>query len=202
MRSIRWCLISMRETSAYSLNYLGNRVPTLEEKRELEFPRTSLAAWCNWTDDKHPYCSAIFWPVRLVALAMILELMKDSSSIIMVATIKLKSAAWNLCLLCWSNRFKTSSLPLLMFMWPTEIPKISLEEIPQYSITVYLDNFIGATVKNASGMLLDRISKSALHEIHIIPPLLKSPEIQEESNRYPWRNYRNWMQTGAQRRRS
>ena len=53
----------------------------------------------------------------------------------------------------------------------TNTLNISLEERPQYRIYVYLYDFIGAAVKNASVMILDRISKAALHGIQsIFPP--------------------------------
>ena len=55
-------------------------------------------------------------------------------------------------------------------MRPTETPNIILEERPQYIISAYLYEFIGAAVENTIVMLLDRISKVALHEIHSIYP--------------------------------
>ena len=53
-------------------------------------------------------------------------------------------------------------------MWPTRTPNRILEEIPKYSISVYLDDFICAAVKSTSGTPLDRISKAAWHGIHSI----------------------------------
>jgi hypothetical protein len=57
------------------------------------------------------------------------------------------------------------------YMHPAAIPKRSKKEDSMYSISVYLDDFIGAAVENVSGTLLDRVTKAALHGIHsIFPP--------------------------------
>ena len=58
-------------------------------------------------------------------------------------------------------------------MRSTETPKRSLEEIPQYRISVYPDDFISTEVENASRKLLDRISMAAFHGIQIIFPCQK-----------------------------
>ena len=55
-------------------------------------------------------------------------------------------------------------------MRPTETPNIILEERPQYIISAYLYEFIGSAVENTIVIILDRISKVALHEIHRIYP--------------------------------
>ena len=69
-------------------------------------------------------------------------------------------------------------------MRPTKITKISQEDIPHYSIPIYIDEFIGAAVKNASATLLYRISKAYSHGIHRIYYFLQSPGIQEGRTRY------------------
>jgi hypothetical protein len=57
------------------------------------------------------------------------------------------------------------------YMNPTKKPKRSTKEDSMYSVSVYLDDFIGAAVENASGTLLGRVTKAALHGIHsIFPP--------------------------------
>ena len=55
-------------------------------------------------------------------------------------------------------------------MIPDKEPKQSAREEAMYSISVYLDDFIGAAVENVSGTFLGRISKADLHNIHSIPP--------------------------------
>jgi hypothetical protein len=57
------------------------------------------------------------------------------------------------------------------YMRPTKLPKRSTKEDSMSSISVYLDDFIGAVVENASGTLLGRVTRAALHGIHsIFPP--------------------------------
>jgi hypothetical protein len=57
------------------------------------------------------------------------------------------------------------------YMHPAKKPKRSSKEDSMYSVSVYLDDFIGAVVENASGTLLGRVTKAALHGIHsIFPP--------------------------------
>ena len=72
---------------------------------------------------------------------------------------------------------------LEIYMRPTKTPKRSLEERPQYSIFVYLDDFIGTAVENASGKLLDSISKADFYGIQRIPP---PPEVTGNTGgKYP-----------------
>jgi hypothetical protein len=58
------------------------------------------------------------------------------------------------------------------YMHPANAPKQSEKEDSMYSISVYLDDFIGAVVENIRGTLLHRVIKAALHSIHssISPP--------------------------------
>ncbi len=56
------------------------------------------------------------------------------------------------------------------YMHPAKPPKRSKKEDSMYSISVYVDDFIGAAVENSSGTLLGRITKAALHGIHAISP--------------------------------
>jgi hypothetical protein len=66
------------------------------------------------------------------------------------------------------------------YMNPTKKPKRSTKEDSMYSVSVYLDDFIGAAVENASGTLLGRVTKAALHGIHSIFPPPTSPVTLEE----------------------
>ena len=56
-------------------------------------------------------------------------------------------------------------------------PKWSSGEEAMYSISVYLDKFIGVVVENASDIFLGRISKAALYVIYSISPSPPPSEI-------------------------
>jgi hypothetical protein len=57
------------------------------------------------------------------------------------------------------------------YMHPATSAKRSRSDSPVHGVYVYVDDYIGAAVENASGTLLGRISRSALHGIHsIFPP--------------------------------
>jgi hypothetical protein len=69
------------------------------------------------------------------------------------------------------------------YMHPAQAPKRSLQKDSMYTVSVYLDDFIGAAAKNANGTLLYQITKAALHGIHAIPP--------PPTNRSRWRKRSN-----------
>jgi hypothetical protein len=69
------------------------------------------------------------------------------------------------------------------YMHPAQPPKRSLQKDSMYTVSVYLDDFIGAAAKNANGTLLYQITKAALHGIHAIPP--------PPTNRSRWRKRSN-----------
>jgi hypothetical protein len=56
-------------------------------------------------------------------------------------------------------------------MQPAKAAKQSRSNNPVHGVYVYVDNYIGAAVKNARGTLLGRIARSALHGIQSIFPL-------------------------------
>jgi hypothetical protein len=66
------------------------------------------------------------------------------------------------------------------YMHPAQPPKRSLQKDFMHTVSVYLDDFIGAPVKNASRTLLYRITKAALHGIHAISPPQNKPVTLEE----------------------
>ena len=68
-----------------------------------------------------------------------------------------------------------------------------MKEKAMYSISIYLDDFIGTAVKNVSGTLLGRIITAFLHVIHIIPPLPppKSLILLGGKIPSPWGNSKN-----------
>jgi hypothetical protein len=61
------------------------------------------------------------------------------------------------------------------YMHPTAEPKRSKKEESMYSVSVYVDDFIGAAVENASGTLLGRVTNAALHGIHTLVEKIRSP---------------------------
>jgi hypothetical protein len=57
------------------------------------------------------------------------------------------------------------------YLRPAKAAKRSRSENPVHGMYVYVDDYIAAAVENASGTLLGRIARSALHGIHsIFPP--------------------------------
>jgi hypothetical protein len=57
------------------------------------------------------------------------------------------------------------------YLRPAKAAKRSRSDSPVHGVYVYVDDYIGAAVENASGTLLGRIARSALHGIHsIFPP--------------------------------
>jgi hypothetical protein len=59
-------------------------------------------------------------------------------------------------------------------MHPTKAAKRSKSASPAHRILVYVDDSIGAAVKDKSGMLLGSITRAAIHGIHAVSP---SPKI-------------------------
>lgn len=82
------------------------------------------------------------------------------------------------------------------YMHPAKKPKRSSKEDSMYSVSVYLDDFIGAVVENASGTLLGRVTKAALHGIHSIFPPPKLPVTLVEKIRSPSKNSNGVMPDG------
>jgi hypothetical protein len=66
------------------------------------------------------------------------------------------------------------------YMHPAQPPKRSLQKDSMYTVSVYLDDFIGSAVEKANGTPLYRITKAALHGIHAISPPSNKPVTSEE----------------------